>query len=119
MGFPNQWRLTRKLVKCFIKKRAPNYKKEELDSTKNALLQCYKSKGLNSTACDPLYYKYIEAFKERKEFLKKIEEKKLAGYIINELNTPVYSKLIKGKYRDMFTGFRPKANSLYDGIKKK
>ena len=119
MGFPNQWRLTRKLVKCFIKKRAPNFKKEEVASTKKALVQCYKSKGLNSAFCDPLYYKYINALKERKEFLKKIEDKKLAGYIISELNPPVYSKLVKGKHRDIYTGFRPKANSLYDGIRKK
>ena len=38
---------------------------------------------------------------------------------MGELNTPTEKHIIKGRWKDVYTGFPPKQLSLYDGIRYK
>lgn len=52
-------------------------------------------------------------------FKQKMKQMDIEGYILSELNPPTEKHYIKGKYKDVYTGYPTKQLSIYDGIRYK
>lgn len=116
MGEKPQHVLTRFLIRKFFEKHRPASGMKQLEASYSSLKSCYEKYGFMSEKCtqeqNEVDFYYETAEKLDKEF----NDMHLERYVINELNTPAYHKLQKGRYKDMYTGPKPRADSLYDGI---
>lgn len=116
MGEKPQHVLTRFLIKKFFQKYRPSAHKGEVENAYNEMKSCFEKHGFMSEKCTQeigdLDFHYENTLAMHKAF----DELHLDRYVISELNPPSYHKLRKGRYKDLYTGPRMYADSLYDGI---
>ena len=117
MGQPPQHLITRRLIKQFFKIHEGGRQDKAQESYINELMKCWQEHGYNSMICREKSLELSEKFMDIGKTSKlTIEDKSLSDYVISTLNPPIYRHQQKGKYKDYYTGIKPRVNSIYDGI---
>ena len=116
MGEKPQHVLSRFLIRKFFEKYRPANGVKALETAYTELKSCYELHGFLSEKCaqqaGDLDLYYTQATQLDRDFA----AMHLDRHVINELNPPSFHKLQKGRYKDMYTGPKPRADSLYDGV---
>ena len=116
MGEKPQIVMTRYLIKRFFKKNQPSKYTERVVDAFSELKSCWDAHGFMSPKCLQLEndfdFQYEEAMKMKKGF----EDMSLDRFVIGQLNYPAFHKHQKGRYKDLMTGKKPYADSMYDGV---
>ena len=139
MGFSPQFRLSRKLIKAFFRKRVPqpssgdkeqitdliNVENRKIERSINAV----KNYNRNSSSIeqkdydleinDPEFNEVLRLYREKKDLQERMKKLHLDRFVLSQMNKPIYRKHQKGRFKDYSHGIKPHVHTVYDGIKMK
>ncbi len=116
MGYPPQIELTRKLIRSHFKRHDTMKSTAAVQNKVDQVMKCWHKHGFLSELCADVVEQFNQAINEQKKPELKIEGMKLSQFVMNELNTPIYPKHMKGRHKDWYTDLLPRKDSIYDGI---
>ncbi len=119
MGYPPQIELTRKLIKKFFKNHETAKSSMLVQDKVDQVLKCWQKNGFLSELCADVVDQFNHAINEKTKPEMMIEGKKLSQFVVNQMNTPIYKKHLKGRFKDWHTGYTPQMDSIFDGISMK